>query len=339
MHSTKPLNSQQQQAILKLTALWALAESGIGGIMFALKIPLTGFVIGAIALIMLSLIASFSGNSFKHILGATLLVIAVKATVSPHSSPAAYVAVAFQGLSAALLFSTVRSHRLACILLGMLSMVESSLQKVLMMTLVFGKAIWEAVNVMAADLAKTYHLKTNENFALWLIGSYAFIHLLWGIFVGWKASGMPARLEAARTRVIEDYRLFQHEKKVLPEATKKKRRGKKLLVYALLLIAIILVLSFAGVGSKRIGFLILRSFAAIALLMVVVPPLLKWLMKKWLSNSKRQEEVMEVMEMLPGMRELMTAAYRMAAQEKGMMKRAGTFITTAILLALYADTE
>jgi len=39
--------------------LWALSESGLGGMMFALKIPFTGFFVGGFAVVMLGLIAHF----------------------------------------------------------------------------------------------------------------------------------------------------------------------------------------------------------------------------------------------------------------------------------------
>jgi hypothetical protein len=84
--------------------LWALSESGLGGMMFALKIPFTGFFVGGFAVVMLGLIAHFSYSNYKKTVEATVIVLLVKATVNPHLPPPAYLAVAFQGFSAALLF-------------------------------------------------------------------------------------------------------------------------------------------------------------------------------------------------------------------------------------------
>jgi len=72
--------------IQRLIALWALVESGLGGYMHALKIPFTGIVLGGSAVVILSLIAWFSEKPFRTLLRATLLVILVKFTVSPHTS-------------------------------------------------------------------------------------------------------------------------------------------------------------------------------------------------------------------------------------------------------------
>src|SRR4051812_9858770 len=100
MTSTKNLH-----AVSRLTALWALSESGLGGIMHAMKIPLTGFFVGGFAVIIIALIAHFSDKSLRAILQSTLLVILVKAAVSPQSPFMAYIAVAFQGVAGALIFS------------------------------------------------------------------------------------------------------------------------------------------------------------------------------------------------------------------------------------------
>jgi hypothetical protein len=116
--------------ITKLTALWALNESGLGGMMFALHIPLTGFFVGGFAIILIGLIAFYSGNDFRQIVKATVLVLIIKAMASPHAPPPAYLAVAFQGLTGAVLFSCIRNYKVAAMLLAILAMAESSLQKI-----------------------------------------------------------------------------------------------------------------------------------------------------------------------------------------------------------------
>ncbi|MCK5088079.1 MAG: hypothetical protein KAQ90_11190, partial [Melioribacteraceae bacterium] len=66
----------------RLTALWAFSEAALGGILHALKIPLTGLFVGGAAVIFISLIAYYSEK--KHaILRATLLVVIVKFVVAP----------------------------------------------------------------------------------------------------------------------------------------------------------------------------------------------------------------------------------------------------------------
>ena len=90
-------------AVNRLTALWALNESGLGGVLHAAKFPFTGIFVGGFAVILISLIARYSNYSFKAILKATAMVLMIKAAVSPHSPFPAYLAVSFQGLLGALI--------------------------------------------------------------------------------------------------------------------------------------------------------------------------------------------------------------------------------------------
>ena len=64
--------AQRVVAIQRLTALWAFSESGLGGIMHALKIPFTGLVVGGMSVIMISFIAQLSANHYKEILKSAL---------------------------------------------------------------------------------------------------------------------------------------------------------------------------------------------------------------------------------------------------------------------------
>jgi hypothetical protein len=125
------MKREENNIIMRLTALWALSESGLGGAMHAFKIPFTGFFLGGFAILIVCLIAYHSTNKWKAIIQATLLVILIKATASPQSPPMAYVAVAFQGLVGALFFSIMPFFRLAAIIFGMLASFEYCHSKVL----------------------------------------------------------------------------------------------------------------------------------------------------------------------------------------------------------------
>lgn len=76
-------NNTQTLSVLRITALWAFSESAFGGILHALTVPLRGIFINAAAVLFISLIALFSKSS-KEILKSTLIVILIKALVSPH---------------------------------------------------------------------------------------------------------------------------------------------------------------------------------------------------------------------------------------------------------------
>ena len=140
------MTNNHSNTATRLTALWALSESGLGGMMHALKIPFSGLFLGGFAIVMVTLIAQqYQKGRFKAVMQATLLVILVKAMASPHSPPMAYIAVGFQGLAGACIYS-IGFNRITCTLFGGIALFESAIQKFLTTTLIFGKSIWEALD-------------------------------------------------------------------------------------------------------------------------------------------------------------------------------------------------
>jgi chromate transport protein ChrA len=103
-----PLQDDEKLFSLRIIALWAFSESAFGGILHALAIPFRGLFIASAAVLFISMIGLF-GKSNREILKATLIVILIKAVVSPHSPLTAYLAVSLQGLLGFLFFSIKNS--------------------------------------------------------------------------------------------------------------------------------------------------------------------------------------------------------------------------------------
>ncbi len=332
--------SQNTAAITRLTALWALAESGLGGVLFALKLPFTGFLIGAVSVIILSFIARLSGNSAKAILGATVLVLLVKAGASPHSPPAAYLAVAFQGCLAALLFFTTRRAGPAAVLLGAISMAESAGQKLILLTLVFGASFWNAVEQFAGSIAKIFGRQSFEGSAAVIGGIYLALYALWGVAVGLVAARLPARLERDKEAVLAAYRQSDAAAIGTGQTTRRRRRKKvvPLLLFGVLLAGILFFLH--STGKSRIDLMLLfgRSIAVLLLLFFVVRPLAKMLFAKWVSrrSAEKQKEVSEIVSLLPQLRSHVKWAWQSATPKRGFRKM-GPFLRTVLILTLYAD--
>ena len=133
----------QNESNYRIAAIWAFAESGLGGLMHAFKIPFTGIFVGGMAVLMLILLAHQS--KFKVILQTTLLVMLVKLIASPQAPPPAYLAVAFQGLSAAIIYTLIRNKILATFIFTILAMMESALQKIIITTLIYGNVIFSHI--------------------------------------------------------------------------------------------------------------------------------------------------------------------------------------------------
>ncbi|MFY9376078.1 MAG: hypothetical protein WAQ74_07235, partial [Kiritimatiellia bacterium] len=133
------------RAVERLTALWALNEAGLGGLIHALRIPFTALVVGSTAVVLIALIAYFSERSARALVKATIVVLLVKGAASPHTPLPAYGAVALQGFAGAALFSRL-PLRVAAMALGLLALLQGAVQKLITMTIIYGRTLWEALD-------------------------------------------------------------------------------------------------------------------------------------------------------------------------------------------------
>ena len=251
---------------LRLTALWALSEAGLAGVLHAFRVPFTGMVIGSVAVLFISLI-HILGQKKGALLKAAVLVMIVKAAVSPHTPVNAYFAVAFQALTGVVLFRMIKNTALAVFFLALFAMLEAALQKLLILTLVFGQTLWESINIFGHFVMRQLLLSNitvdSLNFSLILILVYTGIHLVAGIYTGLRIPKIILRLqrsikEAADRPVVSADRFIKDKPK-----KKRKRWQKKITLFLL----------FAASGTIFIGSYFFTFFeksqGAAALIMLV----------------------------------------------------------------------
>lgn len=326
---------ENKEAIQRLTALWALSESGLGGIMHALKIPFTGFVLGGFAIVVITLLAQMSEKPFHTILRATFWVIMVKAAASPHTPPMAYIAVGFQGLIGASVFVLVPYLRLAAMLFGGIALFESAVQKFLVTTLLFGKNVWEALDAFAKAVLKELSVLTEFSFSFWLIAIYTSVYVCWGLLLGWWSSGLKNKLLASKDLVLETY--LQTQAPLTENPKLKSNRGiKKLISIGFILLFIVTVFLFQGSGHKAF-YVFIRSIAAIILLFYIITPLVQWAMKKWLQQNNKATEFTSIINVLPALRTDVNIAYVIAKKQHKGLARTKSFIENLLILALFSN--
>lgn len=321
--------------VTKLTALWALSESGLGGLMHALKIPFTGFFLGGFAIVIITLLAFESTKPFKVILQATLLVILVKAAASPHSPPMAYIAVGFQGLIGALLFSVIPFFRLAACLFGMIALFESAVQKFLVTTLIFGKSVWEALDAFIANVLKDLSAFNDFSFSIWLVAIYTGVYVIWGFIMGWWASGLPKVLHQQSESLLLSYSNLEVDKNmhVVPP---KRKFGFKLMATFFMLLFIVSVFMMQGSGGK-VWYVLGRTIGALLILFYLINPLVKWLMTRWLKKQQQSKatELTSVLDSIPELRTHIAPALQLARQQHKGFSVYKAFVTNLIVFTLY----
>lgn len=338
MPDTYKVDFQKDDILYRLTALWAFSESGIGGFMFAFKIPLTGLLLGANAIILLTLISFYAKQKFSQIIRATILVLIVKVLVSPHSSPAAYLAVGFQGLIAAILFSKIKSLKLAAILLGVLGMMESALQKLLLLTIVFGTEFWEAINKFFQHLSGEFCLNLSTDYSYWIITIYLLLFSIWGMIVGRFAAALPAIIITRSQTILEQYQLHFKDTVILEDALKSRHR-KMLKMFSIWLIPVSVLLLLSFYFPSKAWWLLGRTTMILIIFYFILIPLFRWSTQRWLANRQSKDigAARQLIEFLPQIKKYFSAAYRMAAKENSYLKRLKSFITNVVIITLYAE--
>ncbi len=316
-------NVYDKQVYYRLIALWVICEAFAGGIMHGIKLPFTGLIVSSLAITCIILIA-YHYPSRTSVIKATLLVAVFKLMLSPHSPPTAYIAVFFQGITGQLLLSNPRFFKTGAMLLSVFALVESALQRLLVLLVVYGNNLWDAVNLF---IQKITNETTPTNYSLFITVSYVALHGMAGIFVGIYALRL-AIFSKKGGETVNRY-LF-HDDDTKPENTAeiKKRSNKKWIFSIILLMLVILFVQGLLQPSKPIVpkgvvlHMLLRAGLILLTWYLVAGPLIVYFLKKLLRSQqeKYSHEVNEILELVPKTRNIFIQSIRISKKEKGFSR-------------------
>lgn len=339
---------RQGEAVRRLTALWALSEAGLGGAMHALRLPLTGLFVGGSAVLFLTLLAwtcrRHSAAPARVLLRATAIVLAVKAAASPHSPVGAYVAVAFQGAAGAVLFSALPGLRVPAMLLGGAALLESCVQKLLMLALFFGKPLGEAIDEIGRRLLPAFGVEgASFSLTLWLAVGFAGVYLVAGLMIGYLAGRLPARAvaELRRIRAEDGQEGLDDGASRLPTprtpSDDASAHSKRRWYWGAFLAVLAVTYALVGSGGgpwHRAAYVLTRTLGAVALWYVLVGPLLRAALSKVFRRSEQRyaAEVERTVQLLPELRRLTARTWReVQCRERSRSRRLVRF--AALLVA------
>ncbi len=329
MNVTALNNEQRILAIHRLTALWAFAESGLGGFLHAVKIPFTGLVVGGFAIIVITLIAQLSNKHYKHILQSLVIVLMVKAAVSPHTPFPAYIAVSFQALLAVGLFTLLRVNLFSILLFAIIAMLESAVQKLLILTLFFGKSLWRATDEVVAYIAKQFSLNATHG-SNGLIAIYLGIYLAGGIFIGLISYRLIRKLSSGNIITLPS---------ILNNTTclQASRKNKPNKIFSILFVALALSGIIFLIDDKLTPALktLVWTFTVIIAWYLLIGPLLLRIVKKSLQSyhSEYSQQLSETLSFLPVASQLAMHAWKESSAKK-VLHRIPFFIYTLISCSL-----
>jgi hypothetical protein len=340
---------QNTNSVDRLIALWALSEGFLGGLLHLAKIPFTGLILGNVAVIIITLIAKFSGKS-GTILKATLIVLIVKGILSPYTPLAAYLAVSMQGIFGELLFHKRKFPFLSALLLGIIVGLFSSVQKVFFLTVIFGKNLWESIDQFTLIIFKEFFglISSNISISKWLIAIYASIHLVAGILTGLYSARLSGKtdtlLKNESNKILFDVNSFIGEENSKLKKSKHKRWWFKPsgIFFFVLTISLFtysyLYPDYPYIKKDSLLLMLLRGILLMFTWYKFLSPLLISGFKKMIDKKRNKytNEIENVVNVLPLFKSIINFCWKETSQVKGL-KRLHRFFSLVLLNLLTVE--
>jgi len=334
------------KAVERLTALWALSEAGLGGFLHAVKTPFAGTIIGSVAVLIICLIADYSGRKPAAILKAVTIVLIVKLTVSPYAPLTACFALCFQAAAGAILFRAISHFRTAAFILGILSLVECAVQRIVFLTVLYGSSLWESINVFFGYLARQLGIApVNSELSPsgWLIVLYILVYGVTGICVGLIGGSLPKAIAEAMKLAppLESINAGGEGPKALrgkPRRPPSKRKTLRYGVWVLFIAATLSFLAPAMNGAARGVYVVLRTILVLLVWYFVVAPLLMKGLRRKLKHreSGYGHDIREVLDLFPRLKMHAQQLWARSGEKKGLAW-ARHFLIAMIVFALNVE--
>jgi hypothetical protein len=347
------LTTQQHQfshsgkTFQRITALWALNEAALGGLLHAFNIPFTGLIVGGVASILISLLA-FLSDKKGSITKATLIVIVIKAIGSPYTPLTALAAVFIQGLLGELLFSSKKFFVISAVSLAVISAMYSALQKLFLVTILFGTTLWKSIDLFFNYILKQWSFFGPDiHFSYYLIILYLMLHLLFGTLFGIIAARIPKIVNGLSDPSLlipsGKIKIIDHES--VPSAKKKKKfwfqKLSGIVVSFLLIAALLISYFYTQQHNGNTSAILITIFRAIGLtflwFFLIGPLALKYFKKLIASNqNKYTAEIESILLTLPYYKKIIQECFTLAASSSGL-GRLKLFVKLTLVNILFFD--
>ena len=321
----------------RIISLWALSEAGLGGVLHLMKVPFSGIVVVGLSVFLVSLLAFFSKGSYRPILKATIIVLLIKMAVSPYSPAPAYIAVWFQGMLGWALFSIFRFNSLTIVIYGVLAILESAFQKLLVLTIYFGMSIWDSINIFTDYVLRQFGYQGHAEMTKWLLSLYLSIYVVGSLFFAYMTIRVIKTIRQDSSELKVAFSDFQMEQKKINK--KKKLIGKRTWL-GLILLFILSIMLFINpmAGWEQAIFILLRTVVVILAWYLLIAPLVKRLFEYLLKKKKKKfaHEVTHIIDSFPMLKSIASFSWQKFQPLKGF-KNFEQFLSAVIYLSLNID--
>ena len=333
--------------ISRITAIWAFSESAFGGILHALTVPLRGVFISSAAVLFISLIALFS-KSNREILKATAIVIVIKAIISPYTPLTAYLAVSLQGFLGFIFFSTKKFYKISAFIFGMMVLFFSGIQKIVVLTILFGNTLWESLDIFVKQLSiEIFNINHPEiNYGYLIVVTYVLLHLIAGIFIGLYAGNLPEKLDYHKNHIPSFINLNLKNVEEIPRKEKREKKSWFLRPTGIFVIALsigVITLSYFSPQLEEnvaisVVIMLTRSLVITVLWFAIIAPIVKKYFKKFIAKRKSEysKDLDLIISMFSQFREIVNFCWKLSGNKKGY-KRIRYFLSTSFYYLLLSD--
>lgn len=309
----------------RIVALWAFIECSLGGLAHTFKLPFTALYVGGGSMFCIILIARYVGVA--GIFQALATVLSIKFLLNPHSPIGAYLAVSFQAVLGYLLFRFSPFFYLNVIGLFCLGFLESALQKVLVLSFLYGENLYKVLDKILKNFADLLHLSFSPD-TIRLFAIYVLFYGLAGLLLG---------------TLVARYILFLEKNKwqskvIFPDTNldidilKKGKSTPKVYFSLLFLLFILSFLYFSG--EKPSWWSVCLSVLAIVFWFGgFLPIVLNYFLPK--QSAHYQKEILNI---LPQIRKIWYDSY-LRSRSFGFPRRIFLFLHIFVINVLFVEQE
>jgi hypothetical protein len=228
-------------------------------------------------------------------------------------------------------------------------MFQSALQRIIVLTIIFGKSLWESIDIFANYVIDQFHFfgvgKSSFDISWWLISAYIIVHLIAGVLVGIFSSKIPGWVNEEMASGKDFSISINNQIKLDSIKRKRKRKGflKPGSILIILLAASIVVLTyvfpqFEDSQGKMAIVMIVRSIVIMLIWYTIAGPLLRKLYNRYLSRKKNKYtvEVEQSVRIMPLLKAMVIHSWSTSKSQPGL-KRFKRFITLLIVFLFTVD--
>ncbi len=255
----------------------------------------------------------------QAILKALIVVLIIKMAVSPYSPIGAYVAVSFQGLFGALLFTKFSWKGITLAVLGIVTFLQSALQKLLILTIIYGTEIWEAIDIYGQWVQQKLGVVSETSTSTFLILLYLSVYSICGVLAGLFIKSI---IHIISRKKEEDFYLPEGYNAVHIASSTSKFKTKAIWFWFLIVLLIVIAFSFFGnslFGWKKGIYVLIRSFLILMVWYLILGPVILKLIRTYLQSKKSQyqEDISSAMDLFPYFRQILLFTWRETQHLKG----------------------